>query len=65
MTDFEDKLGEDGDAFYSALIKTHEGLSEKQSHALNARLVLILANEVGNMDTLNKILKAARSDNHE
>lgn len=65
MTDFEDKLGEDGDAFYDALIKTHEGLSEEQSHELNARLVLILATEVGNMDTLNKILKAAQSDNHE
>tara|TARA_R110002126_G_scaffold97700_2_gene227439 strand:- start:226 stop:423 length:198 start_codon:yes stop_codon:yes gene_type:complete len=65
MTDFEDKLGKDGDVFYDALIKTHEGLSEEQSHELNARLVLILANEVGNIDTLNNILKAARSDNHE
>lgn len=65
MTNFEDRLGEDGNAFYSALIKTHEGLSEKQSHALNARLVLILANEVGNMDRLNIILKTARDDHHE
>jgi hypothetical protein len=65
MTEFEDKLGSNGDGFYTALIKTHEGLSEPQSHALNARLVLILANEIGNIDRLHTILKAARDTHYE
>ena len=34
----DDKLGQDTDAFYNALMDLHEGLSEAQSHALNARL---------------------------
>lgn len=48
------------DDFYEALLKTHEGLSLEQSHALNARLVLLLANEVGRLDRLCELLAAAR-----
>lgn len=61
----EDKLGADADTFYAALLKAHEGLSEAESHALNARLVLMLANEVGTTDRLIDILLEARrlSDN--
>ncbi|MBC7938487.1 MAG: DUF2783 domain-containing protein, partial [Chitinophagaceae bacterium] len=40
--------------------EAHQGLSLEQSHALNARLVLILANEVGRQDTLHAALDAAR-----
>ncbi|MFN3630136.1 MAG: FAD-dependent monooxygenase, partial [Casimicrobiaceae bacterium] len=36
-----------GDAFYEALIDAHRGLNEAESHALNARLILILANHIG------------------
>lgn len=38
---------EDADLFYERLLDAHQGLSRKQSQALNARLVLILANELG------------------
>ncbi len=52
----------DGDAFYNALMEAHSGLSEAESHALNARLVLLLANEVGNLDVLTQILSCAGQD---
>lgn len=55
-----DKLGADGDAFYNALMDAHEGLSEAQSHALNARLVLILCNEIGALDRLKALIEAAK-----
>ncbi|MGC1498238.1 MAG: DUF2783 domain-containing protein [Sulfitobacter sp.] len=58
--ELDDKLADNGDAFYSALMDTHEGLSDAQSHALNARLVLIMANEIADLGTLKKLLKAAR-----
>jgi hypothetical protein len=48
------------DSFYEALIDTHRELDEAQSHALNARLVLLLANHVGRMDVLRQALQAAR-----
>lgn len=49
------------DDFYAALLAAHQGLSTAQSHALNARLVLLLANEVGRLDTLQQALDAARA----
>lgn len=48
------------DSFYEALIDTHRDLSESQSHALNARLVLVLANHIGQQEVLLEALKAAR-----
>ncbi|SFE78169.1 Protein of unknown function [Sulfitobacter brevis] len=60
--DLKDNLGATGDDFYAALIATHDGLSESQSHALNARLVLIMANEIGDLARLAILLKAARKD---
>ena len=56
----DDKLGPQGDAFYAALMDIHDGLSEAQSHALNARLVLILSNEIGDLERLKLLLEAAR-----
>ena len=57
---FDDKLGSHADAFYNALMDCHAGLTEAQSHALNARLVLILANEIGDLAQLEKLLATAR-----
>lgn len=51
---------EDADGFYAALLTAHKGLSEAESHALNARLVLILANHVGNRRALTEALDLAR-----
>lgn len=48
------------DPFYEALIETHRDLDEAQSHALNARLVLLLANHIGRQDVLLAALQAAR-----
>ena len=48
------------DSFYEALIETHRDLTEAQSHALNARLVL-LANHIGQLDVLQQALAAARA----
>lgn len=50
----------DPDGFYAELIQTHEGLSEDESHALNARLILLLANHVGDRDVLSAALAEAR-----
>ena len=48
------------DDFYEALIDAHRDLSPANSHALNARLVLLLANHIGTLDVLKEALVAAR-----
>jgi hypothetical protein len=48
------------DEFYARLLAVHKGLSDAESHALNARLVLILANHVGNLEALTQALALAR-----
>jgi hypothetical protein len=48
------------DAAYSAIIEAHRGLSEAMSGELNARLVLILANHIGDADVLGQALALAR-----
>ena len=53
---------ESPDDFYEALIAAHDGLDDAQSHALNARLVLLLANHVGAQDVLREALAAARAN---
>jgi len=50
-----------GDDFYEQLIATHQGLSDEQSRLVNARLVLLLANHVGDLTVLRQALAAARS----
>lgn len=57
----DDNLGTEGDTVYAALMTAHEGLSESESHALNARLVLILANEIGDRSRLEALFAAARA----
>jgi uncharacterized protein DUF2783 len=52
---------ESPDDFYEALIAAHDGLDAAQSQALNARLVLLLANHVGSLDVLREALAAARA----
>lgn len=47
------------DDFYEALIETFQGLTAGQSHALNTRLVLILANHIGTQSILRAALAAA------
>ncbi|SDD78832.1 Protein of unknown function [Variovorax sp. CF079] len=49
------------DDFYEALLDAHQGLSTEESHAFNARLVLVLANHIGSLVVLRKALEAARA----
>jgi Protein of unknown function (DUF2783) len=56
----EEKFAGQGDGFYEALIRAHAGLSEAESHALNTRLVLILANHVGDLDAIKEAIALAR-----
>jgi hypothetical protein len=51
---------EPGDVFYEALMQAHEGLSESQSHLLNARLILVMANHIGHLETLKQAIHLAR-----
>ena len=48
------------DDFYEALIDAHRDLETADSHALNARLVLLLANHIGAHEVLQQALAAAR-----
>jgi hypothetical protein len=49
-----------GDDFYEMLINTHRDLSDEQSELLNARLILLLANHIGEIETLREALTLAR-----
>jgi len=53
---------DDADGFYEALIEAHRDLDVAQSQALNARLVLLLANHVGRDAVLRAALAAARAN---
>ncbi len=50
-----------GDDFYEALIDAHNGLTDEQSEALNARLILVLANHIGDLRVLREALAAAKA----
>lgn len=52
---------ESPDDFYEVLIDAHQGLDSEESHAFNARLVLLLANHIGSLDVLRQALVAARA----
>jgi len=48
------------DDFYEQLIATHRGLSDEESAVLNAKLVLLLANHIGDPDVLAQAMAVAR-----
>jgi len=50
------------DDFYEALIDLHRGLTEEQSRQRNARLILLLANHIGDMEVLSEAMKAAAEE---
>jgi len=51
---------QDADAFYEQLLDAHQGLSREASELLNARLILLLANQVGDAKVLKECVEAAR-----
>lgn len=50
---------QDADTFYEQLLDAHAGLTREQSELLNARLILLLANQVGDAKVLQECLQAA------
>ena len=52
----------DPDGFYAALIALHRDLSPERSALVNARLILLLANHVGDADVLREAMAAAREE---
>jgi hypothetical protein len=51
---------QDADTFYEQLLDAHQGLSAEQSELFNSRLILLLANQVGDTRVLQECLAAAR-----
>ncbi len=49
----------DADEFYATLVQAHEGLTDAQSAELNARLVFLLANQLGDQALLLECVAAA------
>lgn len=47
------------DDFYQWLMELHLDLTDEQSAAANARLVLLLANHIGDMATLRQAIELA------
>jgi hypothetical protein len=61
MTSLRSELGiEAPDDFYNALVDCYRDLDEKQVGLFNARLILLLANQVGDRAMLEEALKRAR-----
>lgn len=50
------------DEFYDELIAMHRGLTDAQSALVNARLILLLANHIGDCAVLRQAMAAARED---
>lgn len=56
----KDRLGPAGDDIYAALMAAHDDLTFDESAKLNTRLILLLANEIGDPERLKALLAAAR-----
>jgi hypothetical protein len=52
---------QDADGFYEQLMNAHEGLSSDQSEQLNMRLILLLANQVGDASVLRDCIESAKN----
>jgi hypothetical protein len=50
------------DDFFAGVIKLHEGLDDAQSMKVSARLILLLANHIGDVAILDEALRLARCD---
>ncbi|MGH7126479.1 MAG: DUF2783 domain-containing protein [Stellaceae bacterium] len=50
----------DPDAFYAELIDLHRDLTEEQSRLVNAKLILLLANQIGDMAALRQAMAVAK-----
>ena len=63
MLDIEPRLDRPDD-FYQALIDTHRDLSTDESALVNCKLILLLANHIGDLDVLTEAMRRARAGVH-
>ena len=56
-----DQNFQDAETFYEQLLNAHEGLSPEESEQLNLRLILLLANQVGNTAVLQDCIESAKN----
>ncbi len=52
----------DPDGFYAELLALHEGRNKAESDAVNARLILVLANHIGDREVLREAFATAAND---
>jgi hypothetical protein len=52
---------QDADGFYEQLLDAHHDLTPEQSELLNTRLILLLANQVGDARVLKDCVEAAKA----
>ena len=50
------------DDFYERLLKAHDGLNKEESEALNARLIILLANHIGDFMVLDQAITLAKGE---
>jgi len=55
---------DDADGFYAELLALHEGRAKAESDAINARMILILANHIGDREVLAQAMDAAKAAGH-
>ncbi|HLI12516.1 MAG TPA: DUF2783 domain-containing protein [Alphaproteobacteria bacterium] len=53
------------DELYALLIAAHEGLSEAESLKLNAKLLLLLANHIGDVEVIRAAIAKAKQESAE
>ena len=51
-----------GDDFYELLLNAHDGLNKEESEALNARLIIVLANHIGDIKVLDQAITLAKGE---
>ena len=56
---------EEAEGFYTSLIDLHQGLSTEQSHQLNARLIMLMAGQIGDLRILGEMLDFVRDNIEE
>ena len=57
----ESNLGPESDTLFNELIKAHEGLNREQSEQLNAGLILLLMNHIGEPEVIRAAINRARA----
>tara|TARA_Y100000739_G_C20595466_1_gene460095 strand:+ start:567 stop:770 length:204 start_codon:yes stop_codon:yes gene_type:complete len=60
ISNIKEQNFESPDDFYEVLVNAHDGLSDDESRRLNAKIILLLANAIGNKDLLEEIILTAR-----